>query len=330
MLAHNENYPIQNQILSNRGLISVVTLLACYYMLHTTSFTSFASVDHKLKADAYEVRDKFHNIAIYIGPGNPIDSILSSLPKTLPPYSQARQDEIVLELTREINLHTIGTQHTPYFIDLAANDAAYLSNSLRLEENGWHGLCIEPNPTYWHGLAHRKCKVAGTFVGGKETGKAVNVSLDNGVFGGIVGTDMDNKPVDNVPRQRRFTIGIRSLFKHFDVPSTIDYMSLDIEGAEELVMQDFPFKDYKIMILTVERPKLELQALLKSNGYVFISMLIEFGDTLWMHENSLQLLDLSRAVAITNSYIKSSKDVKRRWNVETAAWGSVGTARRII
>ena len=36
-----------------------------------------------------------------------------------------------------------------YFVDLAANDAECLSNTVRLErELGWRGLCIEPNPKY--------------------------------------------------------------------------------------------------------------------------------------------------------------------------------------
>ena len=36
-----------------------------------------------------------------------------------------------------------------FFVELAANDAVFLSNSLTLEQEfGWAGLCIEANPNY--------------------------------------------------------------------------------------------------------------------------------------------------------------------------------------
>jgi protein phosphatase PTC7 len=50
-----------------------------------------------------------------------------------------------------------------------------------LERNG---LCIEPNSKYWYGLSHRKCAVAGAFLGSKQ--EQVDVKF-RGVFGGIVG-----------------------------------------------------------------------------------------------------------------------------------------------
>jgi hypothetical protein len=40
-------------------------------------------------------------------------------------------------------------EHPKFFVDLAANHAVDLSNSLFLEQNGWKGICIEGNPQYW-------------------------------------------------------------------------------------------------------------------------------------------------------------------------------------
>jgi hypothetical protein len=67
-------------------------------------------------------------------------------------------------------------------------------------------------------------------------------------------------------------------------------MSLDVEGAETLVMQDFPFDTYKISFLTIERPKDDLRELLEKNGYKCMSKnLGRFGETLWFHEKSVAL-----------------------------------------
>ena len=32
-----------------------------------------------------------------------------------------------------------------FFVDLAANNPLFISNSFLLKKNGWDGLCIEPN-----------------------------------------------------------------------------------------------------------------------------------------------------------------------------------------
>ena len=67
-----------------------------------------------------------------------------------------------------------------FFVDLAANDALYLSNTFVLEKNGWEGVCIEANPEYWYGLASfRTCTIVGAAVGGKpeDDGLEVNFAL---------------------------------------------------------------------------------------------------------------------------------------------------------
>ena len=233
----------------------------------------------------------FHPIYVYHGPDDSIKSLPVKsvvMKQNFKAGSQLMQDEIVIALTSKLRelLPISQGKDSFFFIDLASNDAIQLSNTLLLEENGWKGLCIEPNPIYWYRLAHRKCEVVGTFVGGKNDMKEVDVSLTNEEEGGIVGEEMDNRKVNNKQTtEKRYTISIRSLFSSFQVPNKIDYMSLDVEGAEGIVMDDFPFESYKISFLTVERPKLELQKLLKDNGYQFVIMLASWGETLWVHES---------------------------------------------
>ena len=63
-------------------------------------------------------------------------------------HSQVQQDKVI---------HTM-FPWSGYFIDLAANDWKYLSNTYSLERyGGWNGLCIEPNSIYWEGYLNRRC-----------------------------------------------------------------------------------------------------------------------------------------------------------------------------
>jgi hypothetical protein len=227
-------------------------------------------------------------VYIYYGNQEAIQSYLGGTPA-----SQANQDKVVLRLSSKywsLKKNEVTIDVPPYFVDLAANEAVHLSNTYRLEQEGWNGLCMEPNPRYWFGLAHRKCAVAGAFVGGVSDAVEVSVSLENNAFGGIVGADFDNTVASKTEKRR--TVSIKTTFEQFNVPTVIDYMSLDVEGAESLIMQNFPFQSYSFRFMSVERPKLDLQRLLESNGYTYIMHLVDFGDVLYVHESVLR--DMSK------------------------------------
>lgn len=207
------------------------------------------------------------------------------------PYSQAFQDKIILALTKanDEKSSTTVVNEQKFFVDLAANHALNLSNTLYLEQNDWNGVCIEGNPDYWYDLGrYRMCSIVGAFVGGKpsEDGKQVEVAL-RGVLGGIAAEGMDNaKQTNTVSRE---LVSINTVFQEMNVPSMIDYLSLDVEGAESLVMHDFPWDQYRFRFLTVERPKDDLKALFEANGYIMITRITSWGETLWAHKESINL-----------------------------------------
>jgi hypothetical protein len=217
-------------------------------------------------------RPGWHPIHVYYGDVEGLGA-----PLTQESFAQVKQDLIVLDL--------IGPNG--YFIDLAANDAKDLTNTLVLERHGWDGLCIEPNPIYWYGLSHRKCTVVGALIGG--TKQKVKVKL-RGVYGGIVG-NMDNKLANRkkepeAPAENRYTAPISEVLQMYQVPKVIDYFSLDVEGSEYQIMKDFPFDEYRIQVLTIERPSDELKELLQSKGYLELKTLAWWGEFLWCHEST--------------------------------------------
>ena len=193
-------------------------------------------------------------------------------------FAQVGQDSIVLDL--------IGSNG--YFIDLAANDALDLTNTLALESKGWAGLCVEPNSAYWYGLSHRKCTVVGALVAGTKS-EQMKVKF-RGVFGGIVGK-LDNrlanrKKEPDASEVTRYTAPISEVLNKFQVPRTIDYMSLDVEGSEYEIMKDFPFETYTIRLLTVESPNKQLKALLQEKGYLYLAEIATWGEYLWCHKST--------------------------------------------
>jgi len=203
-------------------------------------------------------------------------------------FSQVRQDEIVSGLLRG--------KRNGYFVDLASNDAVRISNTYALESNwGWTGLCIEPNPIYWSSLSYRiNCRVVGAVVG-NGTMDEVRFKFPNRMpaRGGIVG--FDNKVPSRFQEDAtRYTVSLAEIFKRFGAPPVLDYLSLDVEGAEYYVLQNFPFESYRFNVMTIERPQARLASLLEQHGYSMLKVLnTKRGETIWAHRSVQSHLDLS-------------------------------------
>lgn len=278
----------------------------------TVSATS--SLDGVLPIATKSARDKskkgFHPIYVY---SNAFNS-----PTEKPPsknfYSQARQDQVILALIDAVDAKLKTQNRKHYYVDLAANHAYKISNTYLLDLEGWDGLCIEANPEYWYLLAAlRSCTVVGAIVGGTQEADGTEIDFNfDGVVGGIVGQEFDNNEdemkeahgemgqvIDKNDQQsvkveptqsKRNLVSILTLFQQSNVPDFIDYLNLDVEGAESLVMNNFPFDQYKFRFLTVERPKRDLHESLKKHGYRRVQKLTRWGEVLWMH-NSVPLTD---------------------------------------
>mmetsp|Transcript_13726 Transcript_13726/g.22715 ORF Transcript_13726/g.22715 Transcript_13726/m.22715 type:complete len:327 (-) Transcript_13726:2895-3875(-) len=209
-------------------------------------------------------------------------------------YSQARQDEVVAALLQN--------KKGGYFIDLASNDPVKISNTYALETKlGWRGLCMEPNPLYWAGLSYRTCDIVGAVVGSNRM-EEIQFRFPNrvGPQGGIVGDKFDNKEASKFGEDKpRYTVTLLEIFERFQTPSVIDYLSLDVEGAEEFVMKGFPFDKYRFNIITLERPNDALKEMLTTNGYQFLRLLkANSGDTLWIHKSMVGKLDVKASCKI--------------------------------
>lgn len=157
-----------------------------------------------------------------------------------------------------------------YFLDVGAHDGLTISNTYLLEKRyGWTGLCVEANPSTFRKLA------------GNRRAKCLNVCLDRDegevefalrdVLGGIVDPTLDNRASDmNGSIIRVKTVPLQKLLKEHAAPQVIDYLSIDIEGAEERVLGSFDFTAYRFNCITIERPSPALRALLDRHEYTLI------------------------------------------------------------
>jgi hypothetical protein len=216
-------------------------------------------------ADAPRASDTPSWKSVYLYRGGPKDPKLDS-----DSTSQRGQDLTIADIFEH--------KRDGRFLDLAANHAIILSNSMVLEQKyGWKGLCIEPNPVYTPTYSHRTCRLIQAVVGPTDDLK-VEFNFA-GVMGGVMG--FDNRRSNKT--DTHYTVSIAKILQDFGMPGTIDYLSLDIEGAEAWAFESFPWHLYTFRTLTVERPKRELRFLLEKNDYAFLCYHGNFGDELWVH-----------------------------------------------
>jgi FkbM family methyltransferase len=183
-----------------------------------------------------------------------------------------------------------------YFVDLAAADGVNTSNTYVLEKVfGWDGICIEPNPGFLRKLRKsRSCIIEDAVV--SDTVGDVRFRIDNRSLGGIVADDTDNNPrlrsdqLETATVIERRSDTLNSILDRNAAPGVIDYLSLDVEGAEERVIRSLDFDRYTFMCMTIERPTPMVNEILFANDYVFVRNR-DF-DSFYVHRSMLETCDI--------------------------------------
>ena len=208
-------------------------------------------------------------------------------------FSNKEQDKWVVE-------HVHNFKKRGFFVDLAATDGIHENNTIFLEKYlDWNGICVEPNKLFFSKLKNnRKVKCICEVV----SDKTENISFfSNGGIGGIIGDEFDNnvnkrkdlifKLTNKKKIETRKTITLYEILEMYKAPKVIDYLSLDVEGAETAVLQNFPFEKYKFLCITIERPSAELNEILFNNQYIFVKNYKV--DTFYLHESMKNKVNLT-------------------------------------
>ena len=185
--------------------------------------------------------------------------------------SQNYQDVFVL---RETNFKKNG-----YFVEFGATDGITISNTALLEKTyGWKGIVAEPNPVYHERLhANRVCDISDMCVYSTSGDTLEFVSAPSPDLSTIKGFGENDEHAhirsDGSSIQVK-TISLVDLLDKYNAPNNIDYLSIDTEGSEYVILDAFfkSPKDYQFRIITVEHnyvPEMmnKLVELLTGQGY---------------------------------------------------------------
>lgn len=257
---------------------------------HVTHRAIDMFVNSIIKTPFTEQRVDFDWLKTFIN-GTPLQSISdieypdkpshTLVKKPIKYLSQIGQDKYFIECINNGN-------QNGFFVDVGAHDGISFSNTNVLEKHfNWKGLCIEMDTILFDKLKENRSSKCVNECVFSQSGleKEIEVPLANPI---PEGNDMLIRikelplykngsyfdPQFKVTRNyKKITKTLTQIFKENNVPSVIDYMSIDIVGSDLDAIKGLDFDSYKIQFLTIEwggthRYYLdEISALLSSKGY---------------------------------------------------------------
>jgi FkbM family methyltransferase len=161
-----------------------------------------------------------------------------------------------------------------YYVDVGCHDGIDISNTYLLDKNGWKGLCIDPFPKNFDKRSATVVKAVVYSSNDKEI--EFDYSIEDPGCSGIeheLGVHKQRLYTTTTIQKHKFTTRtLESILEEHNVPRRIEYMNMDIEGAEYEALKVFPFEKYSFKLLTIEHnyeePKRSMiRQLLESKGY---------------------------------------------------------------
>jgi FkbM family methyltransferase len=176
-------------------------------------------------------------------------------------------------------------QRQGYFLDIGAHDGIYTSNTYLLESRyDWHGICVEADPESFAQLKKNRKAICVNACLDYEEG--IVDFLRNGLMSGIMSPKTDNRCYTDKEVIQLRTNTLLSVLRDCGAPHCIDYLSIDVEGAEEKVLGSFDFHDYRFNCITIERPTEATRIALRENAYILIKDIPGL-DCFYIHESFL-------------------------------------------
>ena len=162
-------------------------------------------------------------------------------------------------------------------MEIGVHDGENDNNTFKLDTDyGWNGVCVDP---YMDNMRRRTCQQYNVALGNTNADSVGFLKL-----GGLSSlAEVGSCASHNVHHEllsrngTKSTVDMRTpkwLLKDARVPPVIDYMSVDVEGAELLILNEFPFDEYCVRAMSVEtndqhQVERDLHELLSKQGYTY-------------------------------------------------------------
>lgn len=147
-----------------------------------------------------------------------------------------------------------------YFLEIGCWQGEHRSQTFELERQGWKGLCVDPFPTNFENRTCDVCAKAVSKYGLLRIFLKVSIDRRNGgdvsYFSGFKDSLNDHlqliKDHCDYEEVKVETITVDELFKEYQVPSHVDFLSIDTEGSELEILEAIDFSKYTFGEIVIE------------------------------------------------------------------------------
>jgi FkbM family methyltransferase len=182
--------------------------------------------------------------------------------------AQLRQDIFALSIT---NFKKSG-----FFVEFGATDGIYYSNTFLLEKKyNWKGILSEPAKSWHRELMNNRSSLIDNRCVWKRTGDFLefNEAKDPALSTVEAFNDFDDHAHLRADTKKYSveTISLKDLLDFHNAPSNIDLLTIDTEGSEYEILNNFDFSKYSFNVICCEHNYSEnrekIFSLLTNHGY---------------------------------------------------------------
>lgn len=212
-------------------------------------------------------------------------------------YSQDRQDSYL-----ENNVFKGYTNG--FYVDVGAHDGITFSNSYFFDkERNWKGICIEPLPDVYNKLCKNRINSINLNLAVDKKSDIVNFVSNNGYTEMLSGIQeyLDHRHVNRINTENVLTGAKTNIIQVITKPlkdiflenkiNHVNYLSIDVEGAEKQVIESIDFNQVFIDVIGFENNYSDVSQpivdYLKNKGYLLLSY--KGTDIMMIHSNSVFL-----------------------------------------
>lgn len=171
-------------------------------------------------------------------------------------YSQEKEERYI---TRRFE-GFVGT-----FLDIGAYDGITMSNTYRLAELGWRGVCVEPSPACFELLARThgdnpRIRLVEACIGSQDEvvdfyDNAVGTATAKKSFTEGLEAKLKELHPDMVFRWTKIQVRmntVRTLLAMFPDIETYEFVNIDAEGMDLEILQQLPLDEIGVKMVSVE------------------------------------------------------------------------------
>lgn len=178
-------------------------------------------------------------------------------------------------------LNETGFKKNGFFVEFGATNGIDFSNTYLMEKKfQWKGILAEPAKIWQSALKLNRTSLIELDCVWKTTGDTLlfnEVNDDShhselSTIDSFSDSDIHSKVRKAGNKYEVKTISLLDMLRKHNAPKTIDYLSIDTEGSEFMILNNFDFNEYDIKIITCEHNNTPMRKkifdLLSANGYV--------------------------------------------------------------